>query len=522
VTARSHGDNRRLLPRWRPWRLARALGETMPAVPRLYTGPLDDYDAASAEWRAQGGAARASEFISAALVANHADGSALAAATQLMQDASANALQRYVAARVSAIDDRPGAESSAIVAAYDYDAVLQARVRVKELRARLELFPRNALTWTDLAREYLVLAQYAKASRALETARALDGANRFIARSAALYYSTSGDARAADRVLVDGPDAQDPWIMAARVAVGSSLSGRSLRGARRAIDDGEFAPWHVGELTAGIATWELENGNDRAGRKLMRRALVDPTENVLAQVEWARGRGFDSFDRLDWTSRLEPHEARARRLAGECRWVDAARSALLWLADQPFALDAAATASYCAIEAGQLALADSLLTRALQTSPGDALLLNNRAYARACAWDLEGAVGDLASVAMHDVDPQGRGCILATTGLVLFRLGNLEDGRAFYEKSIRLLLERGFVTSAARAAVNLAAEEMRLRVDSAPEASRRAESLVNKSGDPGAADAWRRVLAKVPSDVTESPYDAGPGSAALRLPGGHA
>jgi hypothetical protein len=46
--------------------------------------------------------------------------------------------------------------------------------------------------------------------------------------------------------------------------------------------------WHLGELAAAIATREIEGGGDKLGKKLMRTALIDPTENVLAQAEWAK------------------------------------------------------------------------------------------------------------------------------------------------------------------------------------------------------------------------------------------
>ena len=53
------------------------------------------------------------------------------------------------------------------------------------------------------------------------------------------------------------------------------------------VDSGDHSNLDVSELISELATLDLQSGRDKRSRQLFVRALVDPTENSLAQAEWA-------------------------------------------------------------------------------------------------------------------------------------------------------------------------------------------------------------------------------------------
>ena len=490
MTAEEANKDRKVIPRWRPWRLARTLGETMPAVSAaLPLVPLTDIFAAATDWRAKGGDMRAAELVSTALTSQTASCDTLKAATELMSSNSALPLQRAAAAMLLSDEDLDKNVPLSEIRANSIDVVV-VRSRIATLRRHLVERPNNALTWTDLAREYLVVGQDARAERALRNALAIAPYNRFVVRSAVFFYHHVRDPDRAIATLQKAAFERDPWLFAARVTMPHSKAP-STRLARQALDNFDSAPWHLGELAAAIATREIEGGGDKLAKKLMRKALVDPTENVLAQAEWAKRHGVESNSNLELSK--APFEARARRAANEQRWKDAADSALTWLVDQPFSVDAAGFASVYALECENFELAEQISSVGLSANPGNVALLNNRAFAKASGWKINDAARDLASIDYRSTSKRERGYILATSGFILYRGGDEERGRNYYETAIKSFISLGLIDSAARAAVNLAAEDRRVASEHAASSQKRAKQLVDQSQEGLVRDAWRRL-----------------------------
>jgi tetratricopeptide (TPR) repeat protein len=491
MTAEEGERDRKVIPRWRPWRLARALGETMPAVSAVSPfAPLPDIRAGAADWRAKGGNMRAAELVSSALTSQADSHDTAKAASDLLSSKRATPLQREAAAELLSAKGSDGdLLSSAILAnSVDVDVV---RSRIAVLRRRLVERPRNALTWTDLAREYLVVGQDDRAHRALRNALAIAPNNRFVVRSAVFFYHHTKDSARAVATLQKATFERDPWLFAARVTMQQPKTAVSTRLARQALENFDSAPWHLGELAAAIATREIEGGRDKLAKKFMRTALIDPTENVLAQAEWAKLYGVDSDSNLELIR--APYEAMARRAANERRWKDAADSGLKWLIDQPFSLDAAGFASVYALECENFRLAEQVSSVGLSANPAHPGLLNNRAFARASAWNLNDAARDLASIDFRGASTRERGYILATSGFVVYRGGDEKRGREYYESAIKLFINLGLNDPAARAAVNLAAEDRRVGSDNADSSWKRAKQLVDQSQDGVVREAWRRL-----------------------------
>src|SRR5207249_126382 len=94
----------------------------------------------------------------------------------------------------------------------------------------------------------------------------------------------------------------DPWLVAAEVAV-SPLAGRTsrlIKHGRRLLESHQFEPIAVSELASAIGTEDLAAGSVRRARQLFGSSLNDPTENAVAQAEWAsrHDAGFKFEERL--------------------------------------------------------------------------------------------------------------------------------------------------------------------------------------------------------------------------------
>ncbi len=144
-------------------------------------------------------------------------------------------------------------------------------MRIARARRQLRAAPRDPIRLVDLAREYAVLAQNDPAERALRRALALAPENRFVLRSAARFYLHRRAPDLAHRLLRRAAATKvDPWLLAAEIM----------------MDDGAFAPRDTSELASALGTIELTHGNRRKLRKYFERALLDPTENTVAQAGW--------------------------------------------------------------------------------------------------------------------------------------------------------------------------------------------------------------------------------------------
>jgi hypothetical protein len=92
---------------------------------------------------------------------------------------------------------------------------------------------------------------------------------------------------------------------------------------------------------------DLKHGKVKQARRLLSTALLDPTDNALAQAEWSAKRGLDIVN-TDLFDMPRSYEARARYYYRNEQFDEALRCGELWLADQPFALDPAMFTSFVA------------------------------------------------------------------------------------------------------------------------------------------------------------------------------
>ena len=494
-------ERRRLLPRWRPWQTALLLREMSPAHPR--TDPArfaPALDGALQQWRRKPTATRGAEVLAAALAhSGHRD--EVREVALRVRDGMATSHVRRLADEVLNSEDVDRPKFDWETTGEPFQDGASARL-IAELRSRTRSHPRNALTWLDLARAYFAEGLDQQARRCIEIALALDPDNRFIVRCAVRFLVHEGDEKRAQRVVLAAAGSDDdPWLLSVIVALSASTRRNSLRVGEDVLNSGSFHPWHVGELGAALATREDDHGKSRSAKRLMRQALVDPTENVLAHAEWASH--LVAGDVPAHEMPRAPFEALARRSARRLEWVAAASHAWQWHLDEPFSSLAAGTGSCYAIYAGNYDQAERMATVGLKANPDDATLLNNRAFARACQWNLRDALEDFSAINFRAADPDSQACALATAGFIAYRAGAHDLGRKGYERAIRHFQGRKQKDSAARAMINLASEEVRAETPLAESAVARAELLVEAARSAEVDELWNRLSKRVALGTAE-------------------
>jgi tetratricopeptide (TPR) repeat protein len=337
---------------------------------------------------------------------------------------------------------------------------------IRRDKHRIRNDPRNAIAWADIARRYTVLGQFQHAERSLTVALGLAPSSRYLHRVASRFYVQVKRPDKAFHLLSAFPRTHDdPWLMAALLSIASvgDIRLRSIRSARRIADDTNFRPIERSELTSEIATFDLRAGADRPARKLFQQSLGQPTDNSLAQVEWASQQLPRLAVPLGDIDVPFASEAHALSAAEDGRWGDALVETDRWLEDQPFDTRAAVLATYVAsVGLERWGYSIEVARLGLRSRPGHLTLINNLAYALIEDGQLEVAKPLLASVDLSTVRVGDRIALTATTGLLQFRQRNGVHGEELYQKAIDLAHRHSDRRQEAMARAMLLREKLRL------------------------------------------------------------
>jgi tetratricopeptide (TPR) repeat protein len=480
-------EDRDLVPRWRPFLPTARTGELGAVRPGGFERVRFRELPAVGEFRDAPGLFTAGDLLSQA-VASGATGEAVTEAAWLVRELpdagrAAQSLADHVLGDLPAMDD-------VARAAEPFDEQT-ARARAHEMRRILREQPRNAVRWTDLALVHVNLGQLVQARHEMEIATRLAPDNRFVLRSAARLYVLLGEPDRGLRLLQTSDARVDPWLQAAEISLSEQAGRRSsqIRQAKRAVETGTIPSFHMSELAGEVATTELRYGSTRAARKLMRAALLDPTENTVAQAEWARQHGVSNPNPAA-LALPRSFEARALDASARGEFELAVQEGIKWQADLPFDADAGTFVSYASsvlLERYDIGISAARL--ALQANPNHAMLRNNLVFGLASSGRLGEATRELATLLTLSRNSSQEATILATRGLVAFRNQAPDEGRAHYRAAIERFTKLKDADRVAMAALFLAREELEAGT---PEAARAIEEALTASrkGKAPEAKAW--------------------------------
>lgn len=460
MSASIYEKDRHIFPRWRSFKATSSLGElSLPAVElEVDTAELDVSLAKGvADWKRDPSLWRGLDLLGTAVVAGR-----LGEFTELVAEVKNNPLAPRFARAVlgRTLVTEP---DKLHLPDCDDNSSSDARQEIRASRLHLASAPRDAIEWIELARSYTIAGLDEKAGRAIAAALQLGPGNRFVLRSAARFFVHNGEMERALGLLSKSPlMKQDPWIMASEIAIADSM-GKTSKFSRFAREKMEMdvAPTELTELASALGSLEAESGNHRIARRLLRRALDGANENSIAQIGWLnRSRLGEWVD----VSKANPpllHEANAWASFYKGEFDTARQESLCWLRDQPFASAPATLSSYIVADIfWDFEAAKALAQAGLRSNPADPQLLNNFAV---CLLEL----GELANAeaALSRIKPEDRGekigpTLKATFGMLAFRKGNPEEGRALYIEAIEEAKNSGSKATAARAAFHLVFEDL--------------------------------------------------------------
>jgi tetratricopeptide (TPR) repeat protein len=248
-------------------------------------------------------------------------------------------------------------------------------------------------------------------------------------------------------------------------------------------------------LATAIASLELKSGNSKAARKLFQAALTKPTENSLAQIEWASERLSGLVINQDKFKIPYSHEARALYSHSAADWSTAVTESESWLSDEPFSSRPAVLGSFIAAEhLENFERSERICRDGLIASPTDTTLLNNLAFALANQGNIEEAQRTLDMISLSGVPLATEVCRDATQGFIAFRSGDYLRGRQSYEKAIMKANAGNLVSFQIRAAVHYAREELPVDKDRAALILKTVLSLAKPVRDPDLTGVLQRLL----------------------------
>lgn len=356
--------------------------------------------------------------------------------------------------------------------------------QISQLKNLVRNYPINPIIWIDLAFYYTNLNQKKKAEQCINVALALNRENRFILRSAARFFLHINEQpdKALYYLRKSELSKQDPWLIASEISISEAfkIKSKRLKEGKNIILNSDLSLKDLSELAGSIGTLEFNHGSRKKAKKLFNTALINPNENTVAQAEWIAFKHGISIERQEYNI---PY------LFETDSWINfkkgnyqkALEFTYQWLMYQPFSSRPATFGSYIASVGMQNDKeAIKIIEEARISSPNDFLLNNNYAFSLANLNRVNDAIEILKLIDFNLLEADEKAIIYATKGLINFRIGKMEQGRAFYKEAIKIFQKLRLDQSLARVYLFLGREEALIKSDNKKVYLEKAKDLAKK------------------------------------------
>jgi tetratricopeptide (TPR) repeat protein len=432
-------DNRQLIPRWHTSRKAMSLQfPSMKNTKNKAADYLEDHNLKIARdsWDFEKNYVNAIELYTALMVRGiHADPDG---------DDSLNYLLKMGIDLPKGAVDLIALETRHIDKSHNYYTYNpeQVNVIISRLRSIVRKFPSDYMTWSDMGFYYTVLGLTDKALKCLEIAWHLCNSHPYIARTYARFLIHKGEPEQAMWLLKkSGGIYHEPLITSAAIAISGAFNVASIDIAKSRNLLGTYNGFkaYASELYASIGTLEFNNGKKKKAKEYFKQALIIPSENAMSQYKWLNHKTGFSLDE-EFTQNISTVEGNVNQLYVQGEFEKCRDKLLELFSFQPISDGPIADAGYMSIVCLNdpdfvIKLSEGRIPKT-HMSFGE---LNNLTVAKLMKNDLDSAEVNLRLLAKKIVSESSdsKGVYLATSGLLMFKLGRVEDAKELYSKAIK-------------------------------------------------------------------------------------
>lgn len=313
------------------------------------------------------------------------------------------------------------------------------RIKIHLVRNQLRQNCTNPSLWVDLAFYYEISGQKEQAKRAIITALYLEPKNVFLLRAISKYFLLENEIDFALALLNNDEIKDNPLIISAEISIAEAYKQKSrlLRKGASLIKTNEISNNIENELFATMGTMEFNNGNSKKGKKLLSQSLIFPNENVIAQTRFISAKFQKQIDIAQYNvpNRFETDAWLAYNANNFEKVLDMSEK---WFYFQPFTSTPAIMNSYISSLVFQNEIHSVAMARkALKVSPSNFSLQNNLVVALYRQGQIEKANLEFEKLKQLNIYiKDDEDVLLATSGLVDYRNGRPEIGRAKYQEAV--------------------------------------------------------------------------------------
>jgi len=355
------------------------------------------------------------------------------------------------------------------------DIQIDLHERISNNKKKLIFEPKDSITWTNQAINYLELGQREKALNAIYTALTIEKNSSFVTRNASRIFNIIGDNSLAIKILKSSDYYKyDPQILSSEISF-SQLENRQTKG----IDLGmnlllkqkeRYQLSQLSELSSTLGTVEYFKGDFKKSEKLFDISLESFNENSFAQSLWYKKNPLPN--KLNTFFEQSP-EIQTHLRIKESDFINAFNSANDWTIIEPYSKRPFETAAFIggvlldkfdvATQLMETSFSKQKQIKGTLSSNDETAFKNNIAY-----YLLRNNKLDEAKVYLKDsislVDRQNLNSIehayIATLGLYFYKIGEIELARKFYSKTINFFKTQNNLYNTKSAFLNFIREEI--------------------------------------------------------------
>jgi hypothetical protein len=208
---------------------------------------------------------------------------------------------------------------------------------------------------------------------------------------------------------------------------------QSYKRAKAIIDADDLEPWHTGELHGALGTMALHDRRVGKVGKLFARSLRKPTENAIAQAQWAANAHAAVAVPDEMVNRPYSYEAFALRARAQSEWSQVVEACFGWGAMEPTSARPLVLGAFSAgVALGDGAAMIQFTDRLMLGASHDPMVVNNHAVALAYLGRLVEAQTTLDRINPKSISDHVRVFYEATRGLIAYRHGDRDLGMELY------------------------------------------------------------------------------------------